>query len=88
MSPYRIQCNSSSNRSPLGYSVIVVLTGLAIGYSVIVTLTLSNQDISVYHIQHRVRLTKESTQLLKKTQTAHSHADNLLDYTTNKIKDS
>ena len=36
---YRIQCNSSSNRSPIGYSVIVALTGLPIGYSVIVALT-------------------------------------------------
>ena len=36
---YRIQCNSSSNRLPIGYSVILALTGLPIGYSVIVALT-------------------------------------------------
>ena len=33
-SPYRIQCNSSSNRFPIGYSVIA-LRDLPIGYSVI-----------------------------------------------------
>ena len=31
--------NSSSNSLPIGYSVIVALTGLPIGYSVIVALT-------------------------------------------------
>ena len=42
VTPDTIQCNSSSNRSPslpIGYSVIVALTGLPIGYSVIVALT-------------------------------------------------
>ena len=39
-SPYRIQCNSSSNRSPYRIQCnSIVLTGLPIGYSIIVALT-------------------------------------------------
>ena len=37
-SPYRLQCNGTSNRSPVGYSIIVALIGLSKQYSVIVAL--------------------------------------------------